>query len=29
MGTSWTIKGKASMRLEDDATAVPGSGTCS
>ncbi len=29
MGTSWTIKGKASMRLEHDATAVPGSGTCS
>jgi Flp pilus assembly protein TadG len=29
MGTSWTIKGTASMRLEHDATAVPGSGTCS
>src|SRR5689334_10393730 len=24
MGTSWTIKGTASMRLEHDATAVPG-----
>jgi Flp pilus assembly protein TadG len=29
IGTTWTIKGSASMRLEHDATAVPGSGTCS
>lgn len=29
MGTTWTVKGSASMRLEADATAVPGSGTCS
>jgi len=29
IGTTWTIKGKASMRLEHDATAVPASGTCS
>ena len=26
---TWTIKGKASMRLERDPTAVPASGTCS
>jgi Flp pilus assembly protein TadG len=29
IGTTWTIKGKASMRLEHDATAVPASGSCS
>ncbi|MDX6399806.1 MAG: hypothetical protein QOF27_412 [Gaiellaceae bacterium] len=29
IGTTWLIKGKASMRLEHDATAVPASGTCS
>jgi Flp pilus assembly protein TadG len=29
IGTTWTIKGSASMRLEHDATAVPSSGTCS
>jgi hypothetical protein len=29
MGTTWTIKGTASMRLERDPTAVPASGTCS
>lgn len=28
-GATWTIKGKASMRLERDPTAVPASGTCS
>jgi len=26
---TWTIKGKASMRLEHDPTAVPASGSCS
>jgi Flp pilus assembly protein TadG len=29
MGKTWTIKGKASMRLEHDPTAVPASGSCS
>jgi Flp pilus assembly protein TadG len=29
IGTTWTIKGKASMRLEHDPTAVPASGSCS
>lgn len=29
IGATWTIKGKASMRLEHDATAVPPSGSCS
>jgi len=29
IGKTWTIKGKASMRLEHDPTAVPASGTCS
>jgi TadE-like protein len=29
IGKTWRIKGSASMRLEDDPTAVPASGTCS
>jgi hypothetical protein len=29
IGTSWTIKGRATMRLEHDQTNIPASGSCS